>query len=162
MLSLCKVESPVGSSGLRLCSRVVSVCIVHTKHPRMEANLGAHIVGNRSACLVCECIVNGIWQGNAPRNALVYINICVIRSKDNQLNSIEYHLQHTCATGITVIDFLQVVLFIPRKSTEIKAQVAKFQMFKDSDLLTERLFIRKVIKGFEEQESVLVDNSYRI
>ena len=62
----------------------------------------------------------------------------------------------------SVIDSSQVILFTPRKSTEIKAQAAKFQMFKDSDPLTQRLFIRKVIKGFEEQESVLADNSYRI
>ena len=60
----------------------------------------------------------------------------------------------------SVIDPLQVLLSTPRKSTEIKAQVAKFQMFKDSDPLTQRLFIQKVIKGFEEQESVLTDNSY--
>src|SRR5450432_1094457 len=62
----------------------------------------------------------------------------------------------------SVIDSLQDVLSIPRKSTEIKAQVARFQMLEDSDPLTQRLLFRKIIKGFEEQESVLADHSYRI
>ena len=61
-----------------------------------------------------------------------------------------------------IIDSPQEILFTPRKSTEIKAQVAKFQMLVDSDPSTQRLLFRKIIKGFEEQESVLADHSYRI
>jgi formate dehydrogenase maturation protein FdhE len=60
------------------------------------------------------------------------------------------------------IDSPQDVLSTPRKSTEIKAQVARFQMLEEKDPLTQRLLFRKIIKGFEEQESVLADHSYRI
>ena len=61
-----------------------------------------------------------------------------------------------------VIDSLQEVLSTPRKSTEIKAQVAKFQMLGDSNPSTQRLLFQKIIKGFEEQESVLADHGHRI
>jgi 4-hydroxybenzoate polyprenyltransferase len=64
--------------------------------------------------------------------------------------------------GPSVIDSLQEVLSTPRKSTEIKAQVARFQMLEDSHPSTQRLLFRKIIKGFEEQESVLADNGHRI
>jgi formate dehydrogenase maturation protein FdhE len=60
------------------------------------------------------------------------------------------------------IDSPLVILSTPRKSTEIKAQVARFQKLGDDDPLTQRLLFRKIIKGFEEQESVLADYSYRI
>jgi hypothetical protein len=60
------------------------------------------------------------------------------------------------------IDSPQDVLSTHRKSTEIKAQVARFQMLEEKDPLTQRLLFRKIIKVFEEQESVLADHSYRI
>jgi formate dehydrogenase maturation protein FdhE len=60
------------------------------------------------------------------------------------------------------IDSPLVVLSTPRKSIEIKAQVARFQKLGDDDPSTQRLLFRKIIKGFEEQESVLADHSYRI
>ena len=61
------------------------------------------------------------------------------------------------------IDSLQEVLSTPRKSTEIKAQVARFLLLEDiSNPSTQRLLFRKIIKGFEEQESVLADHDYRI
>jgi hypothetical protein len=60
------------------------------------------------------------------------------------------------------MDSLQEVLSTPRKSTEIKAQVVRFQMLEDGHPSTQRLLFRKVIKGFEEQESVLAGNGHRI
>ena len=54
----------------------------------------------------------------------------------------------------SVNDFLKGTLVTPRKSTEIKAQVAKFQTFQTDNPSTQRLLFRKIIKGFEEQESV--------
>ena len=65
-------------------------------------------------------------------------------------------------TGRSVIDSLQETLSTPRKSTEIKAQVARFQTLQTDDPSTQRLLFRKIIKGFEEQESTLVDHGYRI
>jgi formate dehydrogenase maturation protein FdhE len=61
-----------------------------------------------------------------------------------------------------IIDSPQEILFTPRKSTEIKAQVARFQMLAESNPSTQRLLFRKIIKGFEEQESVLADNGHKI
>jgi hypothetical protein len=60
------------------------------------------------------------------------------------------------------IDSPLVVLSTPRKSTEIKAQVTRYQSLGISDPSTKRLLFRKIIKGFKEQESVLADHSYRI
>jgi hypothetical protein len=60
------------------------------------------------------------------------------------------------------IDSSQEGLSTPRKSTEIKAQVARFQMLGDSNPFTQRLLFRKIIKGFEEQENVLADHGHRI
>ena len=60
------------------------------------------------------------------------------------------------------IDSLQVVLSTPRKSAEIKAQVARFEALEENHTSTQRLLFRKIIKGFEEQESVLADHDYRI
>ncbi len=55
-----------------------------------------------------------------------------------------------------------MVLCTPRKSTKIKAQVARFQNLENQDPSTQRLLFRKIIKGFEEQECTLADHSYRI
>ena len=61
------------------------------------------------------------------------------------------------------IDSLQEVLSTPRKSTEIKAQVGRFLLLKDiSHPSTQRHLLRKIIKGFEVQESVIADHGYRI
>jgi 4-hydroxybenzoate polyprenyltransferase len=60
------------------------------------------------------------------------------------------------------IESPQVVLCTPRKSTEIKAQVARFQNLEDQDPSTQRLLFRKIIKGFEQQECTLANHSYRI
>lgn len=65
-------------------------------------------------------------------------------------------------TSSTTIESPQVVISTPRKSTEIKAQVARFQELETQDVTAQRLLFRKIIKGFEEQESTLVDHSYRI
>jgi 4-hydroxybenzoate polyprenyltransferase len=64
--------------------------------------------------------------------------------------------------GRLVIDSPPEILFTPRKSTEIKAQVARFHKLGDSNPSTQRLLFRKIIKGFEEQESALADNGHRI
>ena len=48
------------------------------------------------------------------------------------------------------IDSLLVVLSTPRKSTEIKAQVTRYQSLGISNPSTKRLLFRKIIKGFEE------------
>jgi hypothetical protein len=53
------------------------------------------------------------------------------------------------------------ILYTPRKSIEIKAQLARFQSLGESDVLTSRLLARKVIKQFEEQETTLAYHSYR-
>ena len=60
------------------------------------------------------------------------------------------------------IDTSQTLLSTPRKSTEVKAQVARFQTLDTSDSTTQRLLFRKIVKGFEEQESILAANSYKI
>jgi hypothetical protein len=60
------------------------------------------------------------------------------------------------------IDTLRTLISTPRKSTEVKAQVARFQTLDQSNSTTQRLLFRKIIKGFEEQESTLADHSYRI
>jgi hypothetical protein len=62
----------------------------------------------------------------------------------------------------SIIDPLQVVISTPRKSTEIKTQIARFQIPKHNNPSTQKVLFRKIVKGFEEQESVLADNSYRI
>ena len=51
---------------------------------------------------------------------------------------------------------------MPRKSIEVKAQVARFQTLDTSDFTTQRLLFRKIVKRFEEQESILAANSYKI
>ena len=61
-----------------------------------------------------------------------------------------------------VINAPLAILSTPRKSTELKAQVARFQTLDTSDSTTQRLLFRKILKGFEEQESTLADHSYRI
>src|SRR5437660_703367 len=60
------------------------------------------------------------------------------------------------------IDSSQVIWSTPKKSTELKAQTAEFQKLQDQGFQTQRLFFRKITKGFEEQESVLVDYEPRI
>jgi hypothetical protein len=60
------------------------------------------------------------------------------------------------------IDSPLVILSTPRKSIEIKAQVARYQKIGDNNSSTQRLLFRKIIKGFEEQESVLASHSYKI
>jgi hypothetical protein len=40
--------------------------------------------------------------------------------------------------------------------------VARFQILEQSNPSTQRLLFRKIIKGFEEHESILADYSYRI
>jgi hypothetical protein len=62
----------------------------------------------------------------------------------------------------SIIDPLQVVISTPRKSTEIKTQITRFQIPEYNNPSTQKVLFRKIVKGFEEQESVLADNSYRI
>ena len=50
----------------------------------------------------------------------------------------------------------------PKKSTELKAQAAEFQKLQDQGHLTQRLLLRKIIKGFKEQESVLASHKLRM
>ena len=52
----------------------------------------------------------------------------------------------------------QVVWSIPKKSTDLKAQTAEFQGLYTQADCTQRLLFRKIIKGFEEQESVLASH----
>ena len=56
----------------------------------------------------------------------------------------------------------QVIQSIPKKSTNIKAQIAQFQGLQEQDNFTKRLLFRKIIKGFEEQESILANHELRI
>jgi hypothetical protein len=53
----------------------------------------------------------------------------------------------------SIIDSPQEILSTPRKSTEIKDQVARFQMLAESDPSTQRFLFRKIIKWFEECSS---------
>jgi hypothetical protein len=62
----------------------------------------------------------------------------------------------------SIIDTPQMVLYMPRKSTEIKAQVARFQELEDQGPSTQRLLFQKIVKGFEDQEATLASHSYRI
>jgi DDE superfamily endonuclease len=55
-----------------------------------------------------------------------------------------------------------IIWSTPKKSTELKTQAAEFQRLQDQDHLTQRLLFRKIIKGFEEKESVLADHELRI
>ena len=59
-------------------SQVMVMTIVRSTSTKMKPFIS---VGNQSACLASECIVNGLGQGNAIRNALPCINtrICAIR-----------------------------------------------------------------------------------
>ena len=41
-------------------------------------------------------------------------------------------------------------------------QAARFQKLQDKHSITQRLFFRKITKGFEEQETVLATNQVRI
>ena len=50
----------------------------------------------------------------------------------------------------------------PKKSTELKTQTAQFRRLQDQGSQTQRLLFRKIIKGFEEKESVLVSHELRI
>ena len=55
-----------------------------------------------------------------------------------------------------------VLLSTPRKSMEVKAQVARFQSLGTDNPFTQRILFRKIIKGFEDQESILASNSFKI
>jgi 4-hydroxybenzoate polyprenyltransferase len=57
---------------------------------------------------------------------------------------------------------LPVIWSTPKKSTELKAQAAEFQKLQNQDHLTQRLLFRKIVKGFEEQESVLANHELKI
>ena len=57
---------------------------------------------------------------------------------------------------------LPVIQSTPKKSTELKAQAAEFQKLQNQDHLTQRLLFRKIVKGFEEQESVLANHELKI
>jgi 4-hydroxybenzoate polyprenyltransferase len=67
-----------------------------------------------------------------------------------------------CFNNGPEIDSLHTLFCTPQKSAEIKVQVAKFQMLGQSNPSTQRLLFRKIVKGFEEQESILADHSYKI
>ena len=56
----------------------------------------------------------------------------------------------------------QIIWSTPKKSIELKAQAAEFQKLQNQDFITQRLLFRKILKGFEEQESVLADHQLRI
>jgi hypothetical protein len=56
----------------------------------------------------------------------------------------------------------QVIWSTPRMSTELKAQALAFQQLEEHDRPTQRLLFRKILKGFEEQESILADHELRI
>ena len=51
---------------------------------------------------------------------------------------------------------------MPKKSTELKTQALAFQQLKEQDQPTQRLLFQKILKGFEDQESVLADHQLRI
>ena len=57
---------------------------------------------------------------------------------------------------------LQIVWSIPKKSLELKTQAFEFQKLQNQDFFTQRLLFRKIVKGFEEQESVLADHQLKI
>jgi hypothetical protein len=65
-------------------------------------------------------------------------------------------------SSLSTNDSLLVLLSTPRKSTEIKAQVARYQDLGNEDPSSQRLLFRKIIKGFKEQESTLAVQSYKI
>jgi hypothetical protein len=55
-----------------------------------------------------------------------------------------------------------IIWSTPKKSVELKAQAAEFQKLQDQDYITQRLLFRKILKGFEEQESVLASYTLKI
>jgi hypothetical protein len=55
-----------------------------------------------------------------------------------------------------------VVWLTPKKSTELKAQAAEFRKLQDQGNQAQRLLFRKIVKGFEEQESVLASQELKI
>jgi hypothetical protein len=98
----------------------------------------------------------GLWPKSMAKPLLSPLLLENSNSKGKGLEATE-SLNSTLVTNP-----LEGVLSTPRKSTEIKAQVARFQELEDSHPSIQRLLFRKIVKGFEEQESVLADHSYRI
>jgi hypothetical protein len=60
------------------------------------------------------------------------------------------------------IDGSLVMWSTPKKSTDLKVQAAEFQKLNEQGFFTQRLLFRKILKGFEEQESVLADKELQI
>jgi hypothetical protein len=59
------------------------------------------------------------------------------------------------------VETSQVTWSTPKKSTELKAQTVEFQRLQEQDQFTRRLLFRKILKGFEVQESVLADQELK-
>jgi 4-hydroxybenzoate polyprenyltransferase len=98
----------------------------------------------------------GLWPKSIAKPLLSPLLLKNSNAKKNTLQATQSFNKRSA------IDSPQEVLFTPRKSTEIKAQVTRFQMLRDNNPSTQRLLFQKIIKGFEEQESVLANNSHRI
>jgi 4-hydroxybenzoate polyprenyltransferase len=98
----------------------------------------------------------GLWPKSIAKPLLSPLLLENSNAKVNTSQAIQSKLE------ASKIDSSLVLLSTPRKSTEIKSQVARYQSLGKSDPSTERILFRKIIKGFEKQESVLADHSYKI
>jgi hypothetical protein len=97
----------------------------------------------------------GLWPKSMAKplmSPLLLENSNAVRNTPKAIESFEFRPQ---------ID-PQILLSTPRKSTEVKAQVARAKNLQKSGYSTERLLVRKIIKGWEGQESIIADQSFQI
>ena len=119
----------------------------------------------RKEALSEEIIKNG-WKATGlwPKNmAKPLISPLLLENSNSSKSTSEVTSQVTQSSNkCSEIDSQQVIWSTPKKSTEITAQAIEFQKLQDQSLSTQRLLFRKIRKGFEEQESVLVDYELKI
>jgi len=115
----------------------------------------------RKEALSAKIIKNG-WQAGGlwPKSmAKPLMSPLLLENSNAKIDTLQASQSDS---RLSRIDSPLILLSTPRKSTEIKAQVARYQKLGDDDPLTQRLLFRKIIKGFEEQESTLAVHSYKI
>jgi 4-hydroxybenzoate polyprenyltransferase len=119
----------------------------------------------RKEALSEEIIKNG-WKATGlwPKNmAKPLMSPLLLENSNSSKTTLEVTSQATQSSNeYSEIDSQQVIWSTPKKSTEITAQAIEFQKLQDQGLSTQRLLFRKIRKGFEEQESVLVDYELKI
>lgn len=98
----------------------------------------------------------GLWPKSIGKPLMSPLLLENSNARNNTLEATQGLTSHI------MIESPQVLICTPRKSTEIRAQVTRLQDFEAQDPLIQRLLFRKIIKGFEQQESTLADHSFRI